>query len=474
MIKTLKQIAFDFRLKAGYTAAFILLLISYILTLVANRQLIKSTDFVNHTNTIIKNLEGLNSSLKDAETSVRGYIITRDSSFLEPYQKSSIAVDSFFSNIKINTRDNNKQQEHLVKLRLLIKKKYDRLKFAVTLAANNADGISDSLSKTGYAGKYLMDSINATITDMRSNENNLLESRKKEVDIGYKALNTIIIVSLILALTFAILGFFTYKREYKARMESDKTVDAFQKELQQRIVELDKANKELVLMKRSEKFAATGRIARTIAHEVRNPLTNIDLAISQIKNDMPAEDDGSNMLFNMVERNSKRINQLISELLSATRFAELSYVSVSINQLLEDSLDMAKDRIELNQIKVVKKFGTDICDISVDPDKIRIAFLNIIVNAIEAMEPGNGILEVATNGEDNKCVVEITDNGYGMTEEQLNNLFEPYFTTKPDGNGLGLTNTQNIILNHKGAVNVISKPGVGTSFVIKFNFADPA
>jgi signal transduction histidine kinase len=243
--------------------------------------------------------------------------------------------------------------------------------------------------------------------------------------------------------------------------------------LQERIVELDKANKELVLMKRSEKFAATGRIARTIAHEVRNPLTNIDLAMSQIKNDMPAEDDGSTMLFNMVERNSKRINQLISELLSATRFAELSYVSVSINKLLDESLEMARDRIELNQITVVKKYGVNICDISVDAEKIRIAFLNIIVNAVEAMEPGKGILEIVTKGEEDKCVVEISDNGYGMTEEQLNNLFEPYFTTKPDGNGLGLTNTQNIILNHKGAVNVISAPGVGTSFIIKFNFADP-
>jgi signal transduction histidine kinase len=473
MIKTLKQIAFDFRLKAGYTAAFVLLLISYILTLVANKQLIRSTGWVNHTNTVIKNLEGLNSSLKDAEASVRGYIITRDSSFLVPYQKSISAVDSFFLNVKLNTRDNNQQQDHLVKLRLLIKKKYDRLKFATDLSAKGNTNMNDTLAKTGYVGKYLMDSINTTITNIRKTENDLLESRKKEVGLGYTALNTIIITSLILALVFAVLGFFTYKREYTARLESDKIVNAYQKELQERIVELDKANKELILMKRSEKFAATGRIARTIAHEVRNPLTNIDLAISQIKNDTAA-DESNNMLFSMVERNSKRINQLISELLSATRFAELSYVSISINTLLDESLEMALDRIELNQIKVIKKYGSNICDISVDPEKIRIAFLNIIVNAIEAMEPGKGILEIVTKGEENMCIVEITDNGYGMTEEQLNNLFEPYFTTKPDGNGLGLTNTQNIILNHKGSVNVISKPGTGTSFIIKFNFAGQA
>ena len=239
-------------------------------------------------------------------------------------------------------------------------------------------------------------------------------------------------------------------------------------------MELDTANKELILMKRSEKFAATGRIARTIAHEVRNPLTNIGLAVAQIKSDMPVQDDSNNMLFDMVERNSKRINQLISELLSATRFAELSYVSISINDLLDEALDMAKDRIELNKIKVEKKYSRDICNISVDQEKVKIAFLNLIVNAIEAMEPNKGILQIQTKGEKDKCVVEVTDNGHGIPEGELNNLFEPYFTTKPNGNGLGLTNTHNIILNHKGSIYVNSKSGQGTTFVIKFDFTVPA
>jgi len=327
--------------------------------------------------------------------------------------------------------------------------------------------------KISRQGKQMMDSIQSTIDVMRKNEENLLASRTKDVDARYRALNSIIVTSLILALVFAVFGFYTYRREYTARLESDKTVDTFQKELQQRIVELDRANKELVLMKRSEKFAATGRIARTIAHEVRNPLTNIDLAVSQIKNDLITEDETSTMLFEMIDRNSKRINQLISELLSATRFAELSYASVSINTLLDEALNLAKDRIELNHVKVEKKYSTDICDISVDTEKVKIAFLNIIVNAVEAMEAGRGVLQILTRGEDNKCVVEIVDNGYGMTEEQLNNLFEPYFTTKTNGNGLGLTNTQNIILNHRGAISVSSKPGEGTTFIIKFDFANP-
>ena len=86
------------------------------------------------------------------------------------------------------------------------------------------------------------------------------------------------------------------------------------------------------------------------------------------------------------------------------------------------------------------------------------------------MEPDKGVLKIVTRGENDKCVVEIHDNGVGMDTVAVSKLFEPYFTTKTKGNGLGLANTQNIILNHKGIINVDSKPGQGTTFTIKFDF----
>ena len=205
-----------------------------------------------------------------------------------------------------------------------------------------------------------------------------------------------------------------------------------------------------------EKFAATGRIARTIAHEVRNPLTNINLAVDQLKTEVVLQqDETSEMLFAMIKRNSTRINQLISDLLNSTKFSELTYEKISINDLLDETLKEAEDRIALTNVEVVKKYSTDVCDISVDKGKIKIAFLNIIINAIEAMENKTGsVLTLETKGENGKCKVIISDNGSGLDSESANRLFEPYFTSKPKGNGLGLTNTQNIILNHKGEIAV--------------------
>ena len=108
---------------------------------------------------------------------------------------------------------------------------------------------------------------------------------------------------------------------------------------------------------------------------------------------------------------------------------------------------------------------------AVDEEKIRIAFLNIIINAIEAMEKGKGILQLTTSAEENRCIIEIKDNGAGMDEDTLQKMFEPYFSNKPKGNGLGLTNTQNIILSHKGKLKIDSKPGRGTHFMIILQIA---
>jgi signal transduction histidine kinase len=288
----------------------------------------------------------------------------------------------------------------------------------------------------------------------------------------YQTLNNIILMSLALAVLMALFGFYTYSRENKARRLADQRVAEYQQQLQERIEQLDHANKELIRMRSIEKFAATGRIARTIAHEVRNPLTNINLAVEQLQSELNGQKpESAELILEMISRNSARINLLITDLLNSTKFADLVYKRISINQLLDETLELAEDRIRLNNITVVKRYSGEICDIAVDVERIKIAFLNIIVNAIEAMEPGKGILQLHTMTKEDKCVVAITDNGPGIDEESLSKIFEPYFTNKPKGTGLGLTNTQNIILNHNGHIGFESKKGVGTTFTIQLDFA---
>jgi signal transduction histidine kinase len=283
-------------------------------------------------------------------------------------------------------------------------------------------------------------------------------------------LNIVVIVSLIVALLLFVFGFVTYVTENRGRRLADRRAEEYRYELEERIKQLDKVNKEILEMRRMEKFASTGRIARTIAHEVRNPLTNINLSVDQLRSETDSDEENRNVFYDMITRNSQRINILITELLDSTKFIEPKAEAVSVNHLLEDALQLAEDRLKLNDIKIVKKYNKDICSISVDKEKIKIAFLNIIVNAIEAMEPGKGILTISTYDQNNKCIVEIDDNGCGMDSETLNKLFEPYYSKKAKGTGLGLTNTENIILSHKGTIHVESEPGKGTRFIITFDF----
>ncbi len=218
----------------------------------------------------------------------------------------------------------------------------------------------------------------------------------------------------------------------------------------------------------AEKLAVTGRISRTIAHEIRNPLTNIDLSLLQVKEEMKDNAGGTEVYLDIIEKNSKRINQLITELIDSSKPAEIKVEKCNINSILDDTLKLAIDRIHLKKIWLEKNYGSDIPAILLDKEKIIMALLNLIINAVEAMEEGKGILTIRTLKDLGKCRVEVEDNGSGISKENLDNLFLPFFSKKNNGMGLGLTTAQNIIMTHKGTIDVESTPGKGTKFIVTF------
>ena len=218
----------------------------------------------------------------------------------------------------------------------------------------------------------------------------------------------------------------------------------------------------------SEKMALSGRFARTIAHEIRNPLTNITLSMGQLKSELNQGDDSLELYFDIVKRNCERINQLITELLNSTKPEDLNYLQFPVDRLINETLDLAIDRIQLKEIQLEKEFLHIRPSILVDPEKMKIALLNIIINAIEAMDMKQGILNIKTIEREGQLHISIIDNGIGISNENIGRLFEPFYTGKVKGTGLGLTSAQNIIHNHKGTIKVESVPKQGTEFVISF------
>ncbi len=218
-----------------------------------------------------------------------------------------------------------------------------------------------------------------------------------------------------------------------------------------------------------EKLGATGRLVRTLAHEVRNPLNNINMSVEQLAHSADEKEKDDNGLFlDIIQRNSKRIGDIITELLDTARPTELTFENQPLQTLMDEALNEALDRITLQHINMDVRYPPVPCFIMANKEKLRIAFLNIVINAVEAMEPGKGTLTITIEKARGAHVVTIKDNGCGIPEENLSRLFEPYFTSKRNGMGLGLAATLNILQSHKASIDVTSVLKAGTTFVISF------
>ena len=206
------------------------------------------------------------------------------------------------------------------------------------------------------------------------------------------------------------------------------------------------------------------------AHEIRNPLTSIKLAVFMLKTQSTAVN--VDKYLDIIDRSSLRITEILNDFLRSSRNSLVKTDNISANALLDEILKIASDRIILKNISVHKFYTTCSCKLLVDTQKVTIALLNIIVNAIEAMSWENGELGLTTSiRDDGKCIVTIEDNGCGISKENIKNIFKPYFTSKPNGMGIGLAAAYDILAAHSAGVDVESEENKGTRFIISFNIA---
>jgi signal transduction histidine kinase len=216
-----------------------------------------------------------------------------------------------------------------------------------------------------------------------------------------------------------------------------------------------------------EKLRSTATLLRTLAHEVRNPLTNINLSVEQLKPEMDSED--ANIYLDIIARNCGRIDGLISELLDLSRPAEISLQKTRLQEILDNTLAAASDRISLKNIRLELMYPDKPAFVMADKEKLRIAFLNILINAVEAVPAQSGVITIAIREESpQQYKVSIADNGSGIPEENISRIFEPYFTSKTNGFGLGLAATWNILQSHRAGIDVNSQIGEGTNFLLTF------
>jgi signal transduction histidine kinase len=461
---------FDFpkKIRSGYLAAFLLLLLCYFLSLSSFIQLRNQNKWVGHTRDVINKLAILNSDLKDEEINWSQYLLKKQNAYLRDYRESRLLVDSIFQVLSTSVIDNPEQKERLEAMHDIIVRRYKKLDEELGILNRNNFQINDSIRINEQQSNQLIDSIKRVSDSMTADENRLLIQRTQRVTFYSRIVFWIIIGAGLVSGLLIIYSLVTFNIESQAKKKATRQAESYHEQLEKRVSELGAANRELLELRSLERFTSMGRVARVIAHEIRNPLTNIDLSASHLENQNLGGED-KKLFLEIIARNSQRINELINELLSATKFTDLQYQEIRADVLLDESLNEAIDRAQLNRVSIEKKYSKEIIWLNVDKSRMKIALLNIIVNAMEAMTGENSRLTLESNSSDGYCNIIIRDNGKGMDEETRAKVFDPYFTSKTNGNGLGMTNTQNIVLNHKGKIEVFSDEGSGTSFVITLN-----
>lgn len=219
-------------------------------------------------------------------------------------------------------------------------------------------------------------------------------------------------------------------------------------------------------LQRNRALSAIGQMTTQIAHEIKNPLGSIRFAAEVLKR-QPQGNGRDLETIAVIERSVDHLATVVAELSDYARPKELRKSALNLNQLLDEIVPMVADRLAAKKMQIEKQYAARLPAGQFDMTELKKLFLNLIINAIEASEPGKSI-ELRTNSDGNgKVVVEIVDHGAGMDAETLRRLFEPFYTTKEKGTGLGMAIARKITELHKGELTVHSRKGEGTTATVR-------
>ena len=216
-----------------------------------------------------------------------------------------------------------------------------------------------------------------------------------------------------------------------------------------------------------DKMSSLGRMAAGIAHEINNPLTGILLYSSNMSKKVSAGSTLGEGL-NIIIQETQRCKTIIQGLLEFARDREPQMVSANVNDIMEKALDIVDNEFRLRHVTKNVQLAGGMITTMLDGNQIEQVFINLLLNAVHAVE-GNGLVTVksAVDLEQEKVRVEISDNGCGVAENDIKKIFEPFYSTKNKGTGLGLAVSYGIVKNHQGDIRVFSMPGKITRFTVE-------
>lgn len=218
----------------------------------------------------------------------------------------------------------------------------------------------------------------------------------------------------------------------------------------------------------ADKLSSIGLLAAGVAHEVNTPLAVISTYAQMLAKQVP-EDDQKSKLLDKIAKQTFRASEIVNSLLNFSRTSPAAYVDVELNRVIEDTVSLLRHQLDKNQVQVSLQFDPNLPSFKGDTGKLQQVFLNLVINARDAME-GGGRLSIRTWWEGDYARVDVADTGHGIAAENMARIYDPFFTTKGarKGTGLGLSVSYGIVREHGGTIEVHSEPGLGTRFHLEF------
>jgi signal transduction histidine kinase len=250
----------------------------------------------------------------------------------------------------------------------------------------------------------------------------------------------------------------------KRRLEAEikRHAEELETRVAERTAELVETHKRLV---QQERIAALGRAAAQVAHEVKNPLAGLLLYSLHLKSKIGESSQSEASLVDKIVDTINHLTERVEQILGFARPLNLTRTSGNINGIVNNALELLQPQIIANNIDVRLSLSEHASSVMIDESSMRGALLNVILNAIEAM-PNGGRLSVTSDRTDDTLRLEIVDTGRGISEEEAKDIFEPFYTTKEKGLGLGMPYAKKIIEQHGGTISVATRPGEGTKLSI--------
>jgi signal transduction histidine kinase len=250
----------------------------------------------------------------------------------------------------------------------------------------------------------------------------------------------------------------------KRRLEAEikRHAEELEMRVAERTAELVETHKRLV---QQERIAALGRAAAQVAHEVKNPLAGLLLYSLHLKSKLGESSTSEAPLVDKIVETINHLTERVEQILGFARPVNLTPISGNLNRMVNDVLELLQPQITANKIAVHLSLSEHASSVLIDESSMRGALMNLILNAVEAM-PNGGALSVTSERTGDTLHLAIVDTGRGISEEEARNIFEPFYTTKEKGLGLGMPYAKKIIEQHGGAISVTSRGGEGTKVSI--------